>query len=507
MTATDTPDATSAAPDAPPARLFVNGAWREGGDGSYPVVDPSTEQVVGRAPEASAADVEAAVAAAREAFEGWSRTSPAERAAVLDRIADVLLARIDDFVPLLQAETGATIRVASAMQVPVAAERFRRYARGALEPGVSALVPQPVAATPLAAGGLTSAVAARRPVGVVGCITSYNFPIVNLAGKLAPALAAGNTVVAKPAPQDPLGCLKLGEVFEEAGAPPGIFNVVTGSGAATGAALVASPDIDMISFTGSTAVGRRIAADGGLTMKRMLLELGGKGAGIVLEDADLRAAVSAVGSTWSFHSGQICTAPTRVLVHESRHDEVVAGLAAYAAALTVGDPLSPDTVVGPVITALHRDRVEGCIAGALAEGARLVCGGTRKEHGDGFPVFPDTGFYVAPTLLADVTPAMAIAREEVFGPVVVVIPFRDEEEAVAIANSTEFGLYDYVFSTDTARAYALAARLRTGHVGINTAQRNMEAPFGGFKQSGVGRDGGSYGLQAYSELQAVIWQS
>jgi phenylacetaldehyde dehydrogenase len=263
----------------------------------------------------------------------------------------------------------------------------------------------------------------------------------------------------------------------------------------------------MISFTGSTSVGRRIAADGGFTMKRLLLELGGKGAGIVLDDADLRAAVSAIGSAWSFHSGQICTAPTRVLVHESRHDEVVGGLAAYAAALRVGDPLSPDTAVGPVITALHRDRVEGYIAGALTEGARLVCGGTRKEHTDGFPAFPDTGFYVAPTLLADVTPAMTIAREEVFGPVVVVIPFRDDEEAIAIANSTEFGLYDYVFSADTARAYALAARLRTGHVGINTAQRNMEAPFGGFKQSGIGRDGGSYGLQAYSELQSVIWQS
>lgn len=490
-----------------PHQLFVNGAWRDGGDGSYPVVNPSTEQVVGHAPEASAADVADAVAAAREAYEGWSRTSPAQRAAVLDRVADLLLARNDEFVPLLQAETGATIRVASGMQVPIAAERFRRYARGALEATVSPLAPHPVPASSLAAGGLTSAVAARRPVGVVGCITSYNFPIVNLAGKLAPALAMGNTVVAKPAPQDPLGCLKLGEVFEEAGAPAGIFNVVTGSGAGTGAALVASPEVDMISFTGSTAVGRRIAADGGLTMKRMLLELGGKGAGIVLEDADLRTAVPAIGSAWAFHSGQICTAPTRALVHESRYEEVVAGLARFAAALPVGDPLSTATVVGPLITALHRDRVEAHVAGALAEGARLVVGGTRKEQAPGYPELPGTGYYVAPTLLADVTPAMAIAREEVFGPVVVVIPFRDDEEAVAIANSTDFGLYDYVFSGDTARAYALAARLRTGNVGINTAQRHPETPFGGFKQSGVGRDGGSYGLHAYSELQSLVWQS
>ncbi|MFC1415281.1 aldehyde dehydrogenase family protein [Streptacidiphilus cavernicola] len=488
-------------------QLFVNGEWRDGGDGSYPVVDPATEQVVGHAPEASAADVEAAVAAAREAFEGWSRTGPGERAAVLHRIADALLARTDEFVPLLQAETGATLRVASSMQVPVAAERFRRYARGALEPAVEPLAPFPVAATPLAAGGLTSAVAARRPVGVVGCITSYNFPIVNLAGKLAPALAMGNTVVAKPAPQDPLGCLKLGEVFRDAGAPPGIFNVVTGSGAATGAALVASPEVDMISFTGSTAVGRRIAADGGHTMKRTLMELGGKGAAIVLEDADLSTAVAAIGSTWTFHSGQICTAPTRALVHASRYQEAVELLARYARALRVGDPLEPTTVVGPVITGQHRDRVESYISGALAEGARLVAGGTRKEHAADSQDLPGTGFYVAPTLLADVTPAMAVAREEVFGPVVAVIPFQDDEEALAIANSTDFGLYDYVFSADTARAYALAARLRTGNVGVNTAQRHPETPFGGFKQSGVGRDGGSYGLAAYSELQSVVWQS
>jgi len=492
---------------APTHQLFIDGAWREGGDGSYAVVNPATEEVVGRAPEASTADVADAVAAARRAFEGWSRTSPAERAAVLDRIADAVLAHADELVPLLQAETGATIRVASSMQLPVVADRFRRYARGALEPGATALVPQAVAATPLAPGGLTNAVAVRRPVGVVGCVTSYNFPIVNLAGKLAPALATGNTVVAKPAPQDPLTCLRLGEIFQEAGAPPGIFNVVTGSGAAPGAALVASPDVDMISFTGSTAVGRRIATDGGATMKRLLLELGGKGAAVVLADADLAAAVSAIGSTWAFHSGQICTAPTRALVHRSRYQEVLAGLARYAAALPVGDPLLPSTVVGPLITAAHRDRVEAYIGGALAEGARLIAGGTRKERAPGTAELPGTGFYVAPTLLADVTPGMAVAREEIFGPVVVVLPFDDEEEAVTLANSTEFGLYDYVFSGDTARAHALAGRLRSGSVGVNTAQRHMETPFGGFKQSGLGRDGGSYALDAYTELQALVWQS
>ena len=488
-------------------RLYIDGAWREGGDGSYPVVDPATERVVGHAPEASAADVADAVAAARRAYEGWSRTSPAERAAVLERIADAVLAHAEDFVPLLQQETGATIRVASSMQLPVVADRFRRYARGALEPALLPFAPVPVGATALASGGLTNSVAARRPVGVVGCITSYNFPIVNLAGKLAPALAMGNTVVAKPAPQDPLTCLRLGEIFEEAGAPPGILNVVTGSGPGVGAALVASPEVDMVSFTGSTGVGRRIAADGGASMKRLLLELGGKGAAVVLADADLAQVVSAVGSTWAFHSGQICTAPTRVLVHRSRQEELLAGLARFAAALPLGDPLLPGTVVGPLITAAHRDRVEGYIAGALAEGARLVAGGTRKERVEGAQAVPGTGFYVAPTLLADVTPGMAAAREEIFGPVVVVLPFDEEEEAVALANSTEFGLYDYVFSRDTARAYALAGRLRSGSVGINTVQRHPEAPFGGFKQSGVARDCGSFALHAYSELQALVWQS
>ncbi|MEY9847472.1 phenylacetaldehyde dehydrogenase [Streptacidiphilus sp. BW17] len=488
-------------------RLFIDNTWREGGAGTYPIINPGTESLVGHAPEASATDVAAAIAAARRAQKHWAATSPSARAALLERIADLVLERAEDFVPLLQAETGATIRVAGAMQLPVVADRFRRYARGALEPTVDSFPAHPVAATPLAAGGLTNAAAARRPVGVVGCITSYNFPIVNLAGKLAPALAMGNTVVAKPAPQDPLACLKLGEIFLEAGAPAGIFNVVTDSGSAAGAALVASPDVDMISFTGSTTVGRRIATDGSATMKRLLMELGGKGAAIVLEDADLGKAVMAIGSTWAFHSGQICTAPTRALVHRSRYDDVVAGLAQFAARLPVGDPLSPKTVVGPVVSAVHRDRVESYIAGAIGEGARLVTGGTRKEHTADAAELPGTGFFVAPTLLADVTPEMTIAREEVFGPVVVVIPFDDEEEAIAIANSTEFGLYDYVFTADAARAYALAARLRTGNVGINTAQRHPETPFGGFKQSGVGRDGGSYGLHAYSEQQAVVWQS
>ncbi|MGP3949322.1 aldehyde dehydrogenase family protein [Streptomyces sp. 7N604] len=481
---------------------WIGGSWRAPVTGHYPVVNPATEEVVGEAPEASDSEVGEAVAAARAAYEEWSRTEPRERAAVLDRIADLLTERAKDLVPLLQAETGSTMRVASTMQVPTAADRFRRYARGALEPATIPLAPQPVASSPLAPGGLIGAAAVRRPVGVVGCITSYNFPIVNLAGKVAPALAMGNTVVAKPAPQDPLGCLELGPLLQEAGLPDGAFNVVTGSGAAAGQALVAHRDVDMISFTGSTAVGKRIARSAGETMKRTLMELGGKGAAIVLEDADekvIKSAIGAVGSTWSFHSGQICTAPTRVLVHRSLYEKVVAGLQPYASALTVGDPVDNSTIVGPLISAAQRDRVEAYVAGARDQGARLAAGGERPET--------KTGFYVVPTLLTDVTPGMTVAQEELFGPVVVAIPFDDEDAAVRIANGTPYGLYDYVFSADAGRAWALAARLRSGNVGINTVQRHPETPFGGFKDSGVGRDGGSFGLHAYSELQSVVWPS
>ncbi len=421
---------------------------------------------------------------------------------MLDRIADLLTEHGGDLVPLLQAETGATMRLTSTMQVPTAADRFRRYARGALEPDVVPLAPQPVRASALAPGGLIGAAAVRRPMGVVGCITSYNFPIVNLAGKAAPALAMGNTVVAKPAPQDPLACLELGPLLKEAGLPDGAFNVVTGSGAAAGEELVSHPDVDMVSFTGSTAVGKKIAESAGRSMKRTLMELGGKGAAIVLGDADektVTSAIRAVGSVWSFHSGQICTAPTRVLVHRSLYEKVVAGLKQYARALTIGDPVDNSTIVGPLISAAQRDRVEAYIAGAREQGARVVVGGERPDL--------KPGFYVPPTLIADVTPDMTVAREELFGPVVVAIPFDDEDEAVRIANGTSYGLYDYVFSSDAGRAWALAARLRSGNIGINTVQRHPETPFGGFKESGVGRDGGSFGLHAYSELQSVVWPS
>jgi acyl-CoA reductase-like NAD-dependent aldehyde dehydrogenase len=481
-----------------PGRLLIDGEWVEPADGYYDVVNPATEQVIGQAPEASVAQALEAAASAKAAFRGWSRTSPAERAEILDRVADLLVKRGDELIPLLQAETGATMRVASTMQVPVAVDRFRRYAREGMLPDTIALPPNLQHATPLAAGGLIGAVAIRQPVGVVACITPYNFPLVNFAGKVAPALAMGNTVVVKPAPQDPLHILRFGELLLEAGIPPGVVNIVGGAGVAAGAALTSSPDIDMVSFTGSTPVGQAIARACGDGMKRQLLELGGKGAAIIFEDANIDAAVGAVASTWAFHSGQICTAPTRVVVHRSKVDEVVAKLTGAAIALKVGDPLAHDTIVGPLITGIQRGRVEALVKAATDAGAQLVVGG-RPDL--------DQGFYVKPTLLTNVALDNPAAQDEFFGPVVVVIAFDDEDEAVEITNGTRFGLYDYVYAGDASRGYRVARQLRSGTVGVNTAQRNFEAPFGGFKMSGVGRDGGAFGLHAYSELQAIVWPS
>ncbi|MFD3512011.1 aldehyde dehydrogenase family protein [Streptomyces sp. NPDC058657] len=479
-------------------KLLIGGEWVEPAGGHYEVIDPATEEVVGLAPEASRQQVYDAADAARDAFAGWSRTRPEERAALLDRAADIIRREAAPYALLAQAETGATTGTARGMQVAVGEARFRRYAKGALEPTETAIPPQINEAGPMGKAGVFGALEVRQPVGVVTCITSYNNPWANPSGKIAPALAMGNTVLVKPAPQDPLSVFRMAEALLEAGVPPGVVNVVNGAAAEVGEAAVDSPSVDMVSFTGSTQVGRRIAEVCGRGMKRQLMELGGKGAALVFEDADLDSAVRGIGTTFSFYSGQICTAPTRALVQRPVYEALLDKLRAYVGYLPVGDPRDPATVVGPLISAAHRDRVESYIELGKKEGARLVAGGQR-------PAGPPTGFYVAPTLFADCTPDMRIVREEIFGPVVVVVPFDDEEEGIALANDSEYGLIDYVWSGDVARAFRVARRLRAGGVGINSIGRNMEAPFGGFKQSGVGRDVGSYALRAYSEVQAVVW--
>jgi acyl-CoA reductase-like NAD-dependent aldehyde dehydrogenase len=480
------------------SRLLIGGDWIDGGNGGYEIVNPATEQVVGEAPEASVDQAHAAARAARDALDSWSQTTPEQRHDLLKAAGQAVRDRLEDLVPLVISETGCTATVGRQMQVPVAASRFDRYALGALEPSIIPLPPQEMPGTPLAPGGLMGALARRAPVGVVACITPYNFPIVNMAGKIGPALAMGNTVVVRPAPQDPLAVIELVRILEGVGFPPGVVNVVTGSTPASGEALVESPDVDMVSFTGSTMVGLRIAESGARTMKRMLLELGGKGAALVLDDADIATAVKSIGSTWAFHSGQICTAPTRAIIHSSRYDEVVEGLAKMATVLPVGDPLDDKTIVGPLISAAHRERVEDYIKTGADEGAEVVVGGGRPGH-------METGYYVEPTLLAGCRADMQVSKEEIFGPVIVAESFDEDDEAIALANDSDFGLYDYVFSSDSGRAMRVARRLRAGNVGINTVQRNHETPFGGTKYSGVGRDGGSFGLHAYSELQSVVW--
>jgi len=480
-------------------QLLIGGKWVDATDGTYDIINPATEEVVGQAPNASAADALAAAAAAKEAQPSWAALSVEERGDLMRAAAAAIRAKSADLLPLVIAETGATATVGSRMQVPVAADRFERYARDPRPVLQTPLLPQAAQATPLAPGGIIGGMINRQPVGVVACITSYNFPMVNMAGKVAPALAAGNTVVVKPAPQDPLAIVELVRILDEVGFPPGVVNLVNGNGPTSSAALVDSGDVDCLSFTGSTQVGVTIAEKAARTMKRLLLELGGKGACVVFDDADVKAAIGCIGSTWTFHSGQICTAPTRAVVHRSIFEHVCDGLVQMAGALKVGDPTDTATIIGPVISAAQRGRIEAHVATAAEDGGEVIIGGQR-------PTDLPTGFYVAPTLITGDN-SMRVAREEIFGPVITLIPFDDEDEAIAIANDTEFGLYDYVFSKDGARALRAAKQLQAGHVGINTAQRNHDAPFGGFKMSGVGRDGGDFGILAYSEPQAIIWTS
>jgi acyl-CoA reductase-like NAD-dependent aldehyde dehydrogenase len=479
-------------------RLYVGGEWIEPDGGHYEVLNPATEAVVGHAPEASVAQAREAARAARAALPAWAATPPEERGAILDRAADLLVQQAD-LPGLVAAESGTSLAIAGMMHVGATWARFKRYAKAAVEPVERALAPQLFDTTLMGPAGIYAALEVRHPVGVVTCITSYNNPLANTAGKVAPALAMGNTLLVKPAPQDPLAVHRLAQALADAGLPPGVLNVITGSGVDVGEAVVAAPEVDMISFTGSSAVGRRIAEVAGRHMKRQLMELGGKGAAVVLDDADLDAVVAAVETVWTFYAGQICTAPTRVIADRRVYGELVERLASRARELVVGDPADPGTDVGPVISAVQRDRVESLLRRGRDEGATVAAGGARPDTGK--------GFFVAPTLLSDCTNDMVVAREEFFGPVVVAIPFDGDDEAVALANDSDFGLMDYVFSTDSPRAFRLARRLEAGGVGINTIVQHGDAPFGGFKQSGVGRDRGITGLHAYSELQSLVWRS
>jgi acyl-CoA reductase-like NAD-dependent aldehyde dehydrogenase len=462
----------------------------------YDIVDPNTTEVIGHAPEATAEHAIEAAAAAKEALHSWKALSMDERCDYIGRAADAIELACGDWVNLVQAETGATIRVARTMQVAGAfVDRFRYYSRP--HEMDQPLTPIYSAASALAPESLIAGNVIRQPAGVVACITPYNFPLVNVAGKLAPALAMGNTAVIKPAPQDPLAIIKLGEILNDI-LPPGVVNVIVGSSPDVGAALVDTKDVDMISFTGSSTVGAKIMESGGKTMKRLLMELGGKGALIMTEDCDVQAAVGGIASVWGFHSGQICTAPTRVICHRDIYEPTIQALKAVSEFMTVGDAREEGTLVGPVITESHRDRVEAFIQSGIDDGAEVVVGGERPKQ---------DGFFVAPTLLTDCTPDMHVVKEEAFGPVVVVMSHDGDDHAVELANNSDYGLFSYVYAGNTTRAYEIAQKIESGNVALNSIAPHMYAPFGGFKMSGIGRDRGRWGLEAYSEIQAINWPS
>jgi acyl-CoA reductase-like NAD-dependent aldehyde dehydrogenase len=475
-------------------RVLIGGAWVPADRGTYPVIDPATEEEAGWAPEASLAQVAAAARAAREAFERgpWRTMSGAERGALLREAAEAFRREAPGLVELTIAETGALRPVAEAQQVGAVAGRLARSAELAALPDEEALPPR---AAP--GGRLACGLVAREPVGVVACITPFNFPMTSCAGKIGPALACGNTVVVKPAPACPLGVAELCSIVS-AVLPPGVLNFVNGSGPEIGQALVDSPDVDMISFTGSTAVGRAIEAAAGRRMKRTLMELGGKSANIVFADCDLERALAAAMQVWTFHAGQICIAGTRLLVEERIHDAFTRQLAERGPRLTIGDPREPGVAVGPLVSAAQRERVERYIARGCEEGATLACGGRRP------PAFR-RGYFVEPTLFTGARNDMTIAREEIFGPVITAIPFGDEADAIALANDSDYGLYGYVWTGDPVRGLRVARALRTGTVQINNSSMNPDAPFGGYKQSGIGRDGGRWALAAYSELKTIGW--
>lgn len=461
---------------------FIGGEWVDPcGDELLELIDPATEGQLGQAPAGSREDVDRAVAAALAAAPGWAAAPVAERAALLRGFAESLARRAEILANLLAREVGVPITLARGHQTTFPAWNLRHHA-DLIE---AAQLEQ----------RLGNSLVLREPVGVVAAIAPWNFPLLLAVNKVAPALAAGCPVVLKPSELAPLSAFPLAEAAAEAGFPAGVFNLITGSGPTVGTALAEHPAVALVSLTGSTAAGRRVAELAAGTLKRVQLELGGKSANIVLEDADLGQAVERGIEQCFWNSGQNCMAWSRMLVPRRLQDEVLDLAAELAGAYTVGDPLDPATEIGPLVSAGQRDRVRAYIDSGLADGARLVSGGTAPPR--------DLGFYVAPTVLGGVGNEMEVAREEIFGPVLCVLPYASEEEAIAIANDTPYGLHGAVFSADTDRATAVARRLRTGMVDVNGGPLNPEAPFGGVKQSGLGRELGRWGLEEYWELKSV----
>jgi len=461
---------------------YINGQWvKAQSSQTFPVHDSTTEEVIATVPQGSAAEAEQAVLAARAAFDAWSQTPLEDRCTLIDKVVEGLKARAEEMAVAIAREVGMPIKLARMVQVggPVfnwgnAAKQARRF-EWEEKVGNSLVV--------------------REPVGVVGCITPWNFPLNQITLKVAPALAAGCTVVLKPSEIAPVNAMILTEIIHEAGFPPGVFNLVNGAGPVVGEVLSGHPEVDMVSFTGSTRAGKRVGELASQSIKRVALELGGKSASVILPDADLSAAVKGSVSACMLNSGQTCSAHTRMLVPADRLEEAKALAAAAVAKLTLGPSLDENTRLGPLVSAAQRDRVRGFIELGLKEGAELVAGGAEQ------PAF-DKGYFVQPTVLV-VKPEHTLAREEIFGPVLVIIAYEDEADAIRIANDTIYGLGGGVWSQDEDHAVRVARRIRTGQVDINGAPFNSNAPFGGYKQSGHGRENGKYGLDEFLEYKAL----
>jgi aldehyde dehydrogenase (NAD+) len=459
--------------------LFIGGEWVPPASGeTIAVENPATEEILGHVPAGTAADVDRAVAAAQAAFDGWASTPMAGRAQVLDRLHASLSARADEIARTVGLELGTPLKVAARVQAGLPLAVLRGYAD--------------LAARPSPEETIGNSLVVHEPVGVVGAITPWNYPLHQVVAKVAAALAAGCTVVLKPSELTPLVAYLLADAAVEADVPAGVFNLVTGTGPVVGAAIAGHPGVDMVSFTGSTATGRAITHAAADRIARVALELGGKSANVILQDADVTRAVKVGVGNAFLNSGQTCTAWTRMLVHRSHYDEAVSLAAKTAAGYTVGDPFDESTRLGPLVSAAQRDRVRGFVERA---DARLVAGGLEA------PV-PAKGHFVAPTVFADVDPGSELAQEEIFGPVLSIIPFADDDEAVAIANNSRYGLAGGVWGSEE-RALAVARRMRTGAVDVNGGAFNPLAPFGGYKQSGVGRELGEYGLAEFRQVKAI----
>lgn len=465
-------------------KLYIDGAWVPStGTGTHDVVNAATEEVIGRIPEGTPDDVDKAVAAAAAAFPEWAASSVDDRVKYVQQLSEALQSRTEEIATLITSEVGTPLMISQIAQAGLPALMAGSYVQIAQEfpweeqIGNSTIV--------------------REPIGVVGCITPWNYPLHQVIAKVAPALTAGCTIVLKPSEVAPLTAFVLAEIFDDIGLPKGVFNLVSGKGTVVGEALVTHPDVAMISFTGSTRAGKRIMELASQQVKKVALELGGKSPFLVLEDAPADEAVKAGLSSCYLNGGQTCIAWTRMLVPESRKDEFVAAAKAEAESFQPGDPLEMGTKLGPMVSETQRDRVRSYIDKGIEEGATLVTGG--KESPDGL----DIGYFVRPTVFADVTNDMTIAQEEIFGPVLSIITYRDEDDGVRIANDTQYGLHAGVYGGDKEHAKAVARRIEAGQVDINGQGFNPLAPFGGYKQSGIGREYGKYGLEEFLQVKSL----